>query len=227
MILFTSNSSHHICAILDLLQTQWHSFPSALIHCSLQSSPQRCPTLDAKTPAQKEVALKNQTKSTVVIQFDKLSMLPRALTDSRSSSLPLGVFTIKMFIILLLLNYRTWHVFSSSFLWWKEQVGSRQQQMSHSQFLNFFFFLDGIIERQLVQPLNSSCAALLHLGAMSKIKIPCKIQVKEELQLNEVLFLPHTQGKKKNVTLTEWHTEYTITKTMCRCMWSHFDTTNC
>ena len=42
----------------DLPQTRWHSFPSALIHCSPQSSPQKCHTHDARTPAQREVALK-------------------------------------------------------------------------------------------------------------------------------------------------------------------------
>ena len=45
------------------------------------------------------------------------------------------------------------------------------------------------------------------LLVMSKIII-CKTYVKELLQINDIIILPHTQQKKKPQTLTKWHTEY-------------------
>jgi len=60
------------------------------------------------------------------------------------------------------------------------------------------FFLDGFYERPLVSPLALSP----RLSVKSKI-ITRKTYVKELLQLNDVVILPHTRKKKKLVTLTD------------------------
>ena len=65
----------------------------------------------------------------------------------------------------------------------------------------FFFSFDGTYERPLEMPLAFSCA----LSVTSKIIIR-KTYIKELLQINDIIILPHTQQTKK-ARDTDWLTD--------------------
>ena len=68
--------------------------------------------------------------------------------------------------------------------------------------MSSYSFLDGIDERQLARPLESFRAALSHLGVTDgENKMTCRSKrYVKEVQLNDVIFFPLPQKKKKSDT---------------------------